>query len=429
MRLTGLGISVASIVAVLAFAVPAPALAQPDSPSGRSIVVVQSGVDPGEVARGHGASPVHVYDKVAQGFAAHLSAAQLTSLKADSRVNNVLPDRVYSVAPVAPKPAKPGKPTPTPVPGQTIPTGIDRIDAETASLGGAPVAVAVIDTGVSPHADLNLAGSISFAGGTTADQYGHGTHVAGTIGARDNGFGVKGVAPNVQIYNVRVLGAKGWGYLSDIIAGINWVTANADSLNIRVANMSLSGGGSDTGNCGVTGSTVVDPYHKAICDSTKAGVVYVVAAGNESHDASASTPAAYPEVITVSAIADFDGQPGGRAAATCRADVDDTFADFSNFGSVVDIAAPGVCILSTWKDGGYNTISGTSMATPHVSGAVALLISRGGLSIGPSSDPMAAWNAAMAELTKTSVKQGDVRYFAGDTDGTAEPLLNLGLGK
>ncbi len=112
--------------------------------------------------------------------------------------------------------------------------------------------------------------------------------------------------------------------------------------------------------------------HAAICKAVAAGITFVVAAGNDSADAATFTPAAYDEVITVSALADFNGLPGGGAASTCRTDVDDTFASFSNYGSDVDIIAPGVCIYSTSKLGGYDTMSGTSMASPHVAGGAAL---------------------------------------------------------
>ncbi|HEX6936365.1 MAG TPA: S8 family serine peptidase, partial [Actinomycetes bacterium] len=228
-------------------------------------------------------------------------------------------------------------------------------------------AVAVIDTGSGPHADLNIVGGKNCSTGKSYnDGNGHGTHVAGTIGAKDNGDGVVGVAPGVPIYSVRVLNNAGSGTFSSIICGIDWVTARAST--IQVANMSLGGSGTE-------GTCANNALHKAICNSVGAGITYAVAAGNESDDAANHVPAAFDEVITVSALADFNGQPGGGAAATCRSDVDDTFADFSNFGADVDIIAPGVCILSTWKGGGYNTISGTSMATPHVAGAAALYLS------------------------------------------------------
>jgi subtilisin len=233
------------------------------------------------------------------------------------------------------------------------------------------VDVAVIDTGIARHPDLSIAGGVNCSTGRSYDDgNGHGTHVAGTIAAKDDGNGVVGVAPGARLWAVRVLDNQGSGSFSSIICGIDWVTGRAGL--IEVANMSLGGGGPESA-CG--GS---DAMHNAICRSVRAGVTYVVAAGNEATDAKNSVPASYDEVITVSALADFNGQPGGGAAATCRADVDDTLADFSNYGKDVDLTAPGVCINSTWKGGGYNTISGTSMASPHAAGAAALYNAKNG---------------------------------------------------
>jgi subtilisin len=191
---------------------------------------------------------------------------------------------------------------------------------------------------------------------------------------------VSGVAPGAPLYSVRVLNNAGSGSWSSVICGIDWVTSNAASRGIKVANMSLGGAGADDGNCGNSNN---DALHKAICGSVAKGITYVVAAGNDATDFGSSVPAAYNEVLTVTAMADFNGQPTGGAGPTCRSDVDDTAADFSNFttsGSPDEthaIAAPGVCILSTWKGGGYNTISGTSMAAPHVAGTAALCITVG----------------------------------------------------
>jgi subtilisin len=328
-----------------------------------------------EHAQRYGASIQHVYRHALKGYAAVFPRAQeelagiLEAIRSDPRVAFISEDR------------------PVQAMAQTLPTGVDRIDADSSSTaagngsGSVDVPVAVLDTGIQTnHRDLNVVGGKDCSGlifKNFNDGNGHGTHVAGTIGAKDNGDFVVGVAPGAPLYAVKILNNPGFGSTSTVVCGIDWVTANAASLGIKVANMSLGGGGADDGNCGNSNN---DAMHKAICNSVKAGVTYVVAAGNDGANFSGTVPAAYDEVLTVTAIADFNGQPGGGAAATCRSDVDDTAADFSNFTTSGSpdaghtIAGPGVCILSTWKGSSTNTTSGTSMASPHVAGTAALCI-------------------------------------------------------
>ncbi len=220
------------------------------------------------------------------------------------------------------------------------------------------------------------------------DGNGHGTHVAGTAAAKDNTTGVVGTAPGARLWAMRVLDSSGSGSTSTVVCGINRVTAmnnDTDTTNdIEVANMSLGGyvgPGADDGNCGNTNK---DALHKAICAWSRRDH-YVVAAGNDADDAANHVPAAYDEVITVSALSDSDGKSGGTGGApNCRtSEQDDYFASFSNYGADVDIGAPGVCINSTWfvkkRVNGkrrtvpsYKTISGTSIASPHVAGAAAV---------------------------------------------------------
>ena len=340
----------------------APAAAEPAARP--YIVVLKSSAAVGRVAdehrRAHGADVAHVYRNALKGYAARMTPAAAARVASDSRVQWVQPDGVVQAT------------------AQSTPTGINRANADAASTlagngsGTVDVDVAVIDTGIDlDHPDLNVytAGAKNCSTGKSADDgNGHGTHVAGTVGAKDDSTGVVGMAPGARVWPVRVLDNRGSGSWSAVICGIDYVAANAD--RIEVANMSLGGTGTDRGNCG-NGS---DAMHAAICNAVAKGVTFVVAAGNDAADAANFTPAAYDEVITVSALADFNGLPGGGAAATCRSDVDDTFANFSNYGADVDLIAPGVCINSTWKGGGYNTISGTSMASPHVAGGAALYL-------------------------------------------------------
>jgi subtilisin len=364
------------------------------------IVTLRPGTSPRAVAteqaRAEGAQVQHVYSHALLGYAARMSAASAARLAHDPRVLAVVADR------------------PVHIDAQTLPTGINRIDGELSSTvsgngsGSVNVDVAVIDTGIDlTHPDLNVVGGVNCnTGSSYNDDNGHGTHVAGTIAAKDDGNGVVGVAPGARLWAVRVLSNSGTGSWSQVICGIDWVTARAST--IEVANMSLGGVGSDN-TCG----TNVDPLHEAICRSVNSGVTYSVAAGNESDNAANHVPAAYDQVITVSALADFNGVPGGGGAATCRSDVDDTFADFSNYGSDVDIIAPGVCIYSTWKGGSYNTISGTSMATPHVTGAAALY-----KSTHPTATP--------SQVRSAIIAAGNQNWFTNtDPDSTHENLLNV----
>ena len=233
-------------------------------------------------------------------------------------------------------------------PAQVLSWGIDRIDAEKvwATSTADTIKVAIIDTGIDrTHRDLidNLKGGFSAVGYTTSfnDDNGHGTHVAGIVGAIDNTIGVIGVGPKIDLYAVKVLDRRGSGYLSDVIEGLDWAIAN----NMQVINMSL-------------GTTVNTPsFWEAIQRVNSAGITQVAAAGNSG--GSVNYPAAYLEVIAVSATDIYDNVPS-----------------WSSRGSEVDLSAPGVSIYSTYKGGKYKTLSGTSMAAPHVAGVAALVIDK-----------------------------------------------------
>ncbi|HEY2831712.1 MAG TPA: S8 family serine peptidase [Sporichthyaceae bacterium] len=335
------------------------------------IVTLRSG-DPDRVAAQHARWGVHVQQVLhaaLRGYTGRMSADLARRVAADPRVRSVEQDRVVRETSDWPTP---GVSAPS---GQSIPTGVSRVHAPESSAragdghGSVDADIAVLDTGIEAgHPDLNVAGGTDCVPGTTSwdDERGHGTHIAGIAAARDNDFGVVGVAPGARVWAVRVLDANGDGSLATLTCGIDWVTAHAGTID--VANMSLIGIDPGDGNCLDGG------LHQAICTSVAAGVTYTVAAGNNAADASSYSPASYPEVITVGAIADYDGKPGGLAdtPSACNGGGDDEFATFSNYGSVVDILAPGVCIRSTWLNGGYATLTGTSQAAGYVAGAAAL---------------------------------------------------------
>jgi subtilisin len=391
------GLLAALVVPVVA---AMPAAAAPEGRTGSYIVVLRGSANPAAAAGRHGARAKHVYRHALRGYSAELSAAKVAALRADPNVAAVVADQTFRIA------------------AQTLPTGIDRIDGELSSAvsgngsGEVNVDIAVIDTGIDlDHPDLNANHGTNCVspGAPAEDDHGHGTHVAGTAAARDNDIGVVGVAPGARVWAVKVLNAAGSGTTSQIVCGIDWVTRNAGT--IEVANMSL-GGLSLFGSLSTCSSTW-DPMHPAICRSVNAGVTYAVAAGNSAANANNYVPATYNEVITVSALADFNGQPGGGAPATCRADEDDTFANFSNYGADVDLIAPGVCILSTYPGGGYNTFSGTSMASPHVAGAAGLV---------KAANP----GASPAQVRTTLQNAGNLNWNdADDPDPTKERLLNV----
>ena len=233
------------------------------------------------------------------------------------------------------------------VQAQVTPWGIDKIDAEMVWPTGNnadTIKVGIIDTGISKdHPDLkaNIKGGVNTIRPQKSwnDDNGHGSHVAGIVAALNNSSGVVGAAPLADLYAIKVLNANGSGYLSDVIEGIQWAVAK----NMRVVNMSLG-----------TGSDILS-MRDAVIAARNAGVVVVAAAGNSG--GSVLYPAAYPEVIAVSAT-----------------DQDNQSAWFSSYGPEVDLAAPGVSIYSTYKSSNYATLSGTSMAAPHVAGAAALLL-------------------------------------------------------
>ena len=258
-----------------------------------------------EHARAHGAAVEHVYQHAIRGYSARMSAAAAARIARDPRVLLVQPDGVGARPPRRP-----------------CPTGIDRVDAElspTATINGVDervnVDVAVIDTGIDlDHPDLNVytAGAKNCSTGSSAnDGNGHGTHVAGTIGALDNSIGVVGVAPGARVWPVRVLNNAGSGSFADIICGIDYVTAHASE--IEVANMSLGGSGADSA-CGSN----KDAMHEAICASVAAGVTFVVAAGNDADDARITCP---PPTTRSSRSARWPTStacPAAARAATCR---------------------------------------------------------------------------------------------------------------
>jgi subtilisin family serine protease len=300
----------------------------------------QKGVD--ATARGltarHGGAIGHVFRSALQGFEVSLGEAAARRLAADPAVKYVQRNGIYTISGTQANPPS---------------WGLDRIDQRNLPLDNSytypntasTVRAYIIDTGIrKTHTDLGGRATTGIdeitSGGTADDCNGHGTHVAGTVGGSSYG-----VAKGVQLVAVRVLDCNGSGTTAQVAAGIDWVTANATKP--AVANMSLGGGVDAT-------------LDNAVTNSINSGVTYAIAAGNSTADACTTSPARVAAAITVGAT-----------------DSSDNRASFSNFGTCLDIFAPGVNITSAWNtnDTATNTISGTSMASPHVAGAAALVAS------------------------------------------------------
>jgi subtilisin family serine protease len=408
------------------------------APASSRFVVVLNGSTPDpaakatQQARRLGFKPTYVYRHALPGYIADLPAAAVTALRADPGVDYVVSDRGFARIPEA-REAVPCELITGP--RQCVDEWVDRVDAESSSSrsgdgrGSVNVNVAVIDSGIdATHPDLNVRGGVDCASGVPVrtqvprDRIDHGTHVAGLIGARDNGIGVVGAAPGTPLWSVAVANEQGDITLSALVCAIDWVTStrkDRDQRNdVAVANMSLSDSeaGPEDGQCGLVKE---DALHTAICRSVAAGTTYVVSAGNEGHDVAQSAPPSYDEVLTVTAMADFDGEPGGREPPECYGDdlgaygaADDRYAPFSNYATTPDdiahtIAAPGVCMQSTiptttgsGPNDWYGVQDGTSMASPVVAGTVALCIDSDRCS---QSDPTATMSRILNDTTAYNV--------------------------
>jgi subtilisin family serine protease len=340
--------------------------------------------DADEFSRKHGFKTEHRFKSSIKGFSGKLSDAAVIALRNDARVAYIEQDQIVHFVTTQSNP---------------LSWGLDRVDqpnlpldqSYTYTQDGTGVDAYIIDCGILlSHTDFGGRAVTGFdavtSGGLAIDGNGHGTHVAGTVGGT-----AYGIAKNVKLIAVRVLDANGSGTISGVIAGVDWVTSD-HTTHPAVANMSLGGGVS---------TALDDAVKRSIAD----GVTYCIAAGNSAANASTSSPADVPEAITVGAT-----------------DINDAFAYFSNYGTLVDISAPGVNITSDWltSNTATNTISGTSMATPHVTGVAALY-----LQTNPTASPAQIQAAITTNAINgkiTSLKTGTVNKLLSSIVGTV-PVL------
>jgi len=295
------------------------------------------------MARRYGLGVGLVYTHGLKGFSAVIPNERVAEVRNDPQVDYIAPDVAVSAS------------------SQVLPWGVNRVDADLSSTKAGNgwgavkgVSVYVIDTGIYKHHDLNVVKHINFRGDNkNYDCDGHGTHVAGTVGAQDNAFAVVGVSPAAPLTGVKVLGCAGGGTISTLVAGINWVTANAKKP--AVANLSLA----TNDPCRLV-SNACKAIDDAVKKSRNSGVFYAVAAGNDGKNACSYSPAR-------AGAGTNNGIATVAATNSKNAEI-----RISNYGPCVDLWAPGARILSTKRGGGTRYETGTSMATPHVSGGAAL---------------------------------------------------------
>jgi subtilisin family serine protease len=388
------------VAGALAVALPSTATAQSTSSEDPDIVVLKDGADAKRIAAEHskryGFEVVHIYRFALEGYAARLSPNQAAAVRAERAVLFV--DGLDVGAELPPTgdlrraTAARGQRS-----EQVVPFGVDRVDADLSSTrvgdgkGRVPVNVAVLDGGIQPdHPDLNVIdGTNCLEGGPKgdwADRDGHGTFVGGTVGALDNRIGNVGYAPGARLFSVRVANPDGYITNADFVCGIDWAAKSrrdGDRRNdIAIANMSLTGPVQpDDERCG---RTVGDAGHYAVCGLTSAGVTSVGSAGNAAMPLTTQGPATYSEILTVTAMGDRDGIPGGLGGQFgCEpTQFDDVFAFFSNWAvlptdAAHTVSAPGVCVPSTFVGSQYAIWTGTSFSAPVVSAMVALCIDTG----------------------------------------------------